>query len=505
MDKNYNLITEEDGTKRLEIFFDYQDEEGKEYKEEIKEYSTAEIFCRENIKPFIGIGKTGTGKSFFSVDLINSALKSFFNFPFFFTSTISSPENAYLRDFLPNEFIHNFDISFIASAFSYLTNYNDIITSSNSAGIINGLIQKYNLITPIENEYINKLKNIYESKMIQLIEAEDLKELTNGLSKEEIEYIRALKKNKKDLLKYLLNYDLEKIIFNIKAQPFRQFIQKLKDFRNKENELLLTFHKCVLFRNREKLEDNESDIINYFSAERCKGLFVFDDVTANLKSLDSDKNKKSYKNYADNGKITTDKGAIIAQDVLNNIFNTGRHLGLFIFLVHSIDTFKPDIIRLVSNIIFFSESSVNSCLEFKGQSPYKRYKDRIRKAQDILTEVNNKFQTYYKLIFFSDASDSPDKKSNFAVFRSSKIDKKINENEYNINIQTLYKMLKGSAFIEKEESNNSDDLISDIEAYYDEEDAEDEEDEEENNEEDEEDEEIFNISDSVNASSNLLD
>lgn len=460
MNKNFSTFKDENGITRMKITVNLEDKSGRRRTEEIAESTIEELFCKKNLKPFMGIGKTNSGKSFFSVDLFLSALRKQANFPFFFTSTISSDNNTYLREFIPSEFVHNFDIGYISTAFSYLKYFNNMVTRSNAPENIKMLVDKYGLIGDVERAYINKVKSIHHANMVNIIKITDLKKMTEKLPQSERDLI-IKQSDESETLKYLLEFDMSSIRLNRSLMTFADFIAKLKELNTVEDKALTYFYQAVLLKNKNILNPEDEEMVNNFNSDKANALFIFDDVTSSLATISKKKELIKWKNYMEGTEPSTPARELATQ-MFYDIFNEGRHHGLFIFLVHAIDTFDPTILRCASNFIFFSRDSIMSVAGFRGQSPFKEYIKDIETIQSVLDTVNSEFGSFYKLVFFADPTDCPNQNSHFAFFSSNKVEKKINPDECNESIKYIVNAInKASAANVLDTKNVDDDLFDD--------------------------------------------
>lgn len=443
MNKNFSTFKDEKGITRMKITVNLEDKSGRRRTEEIAESTIEELFCKKNIKPFMGIGKTNSGKSFFSVDLFLSSLRNQANFPFFFTSTISSDNNAYLREFIPSEFVHTFDIGYISTVFSYLRYFNNKVTRSNAPENIKMLVDKYGLIGDVEQAYINKVKSIHHANMVNIIKSADLKKMTEKLQPSERDLI-IKQSDESETLKHLLEFDMSSIRLNRSLMTFADFIAKLKDLDTYENKALTYFYQAVLLKNKNILSPEDEEMVDNFNSDKANALFIFDDVTSSLATISKKKELIKWKNYMEGTEPSTPARDLATQMFLD-IFNEGRHHGLFVFLVHAIDTFDASVLRCASNFIFFSKDSIASVAGFRGQSPFKDFIREIETIQSVLDTVNNEFGSFYKLVFFADPSDCPNPNSHFAFFSSNKIEKKITADECNESIKYILSTINKAA------------------------------------------------------------
>lgn len=435
MNKNFSTFKDEKGITRMKITVNIEDKSGRRRTEEIAESTIEELFCKKNLKPFMGIGKTNSGKSFFSVDLFLSSLRNQANFPFFFTSTISSDNNTYLREFIPSEFVHNFDIGYISTAFSYLRHFNNMVTRSNAPENIKMLVDKYNLIGDVEQAYINKMKSIHHTNMVNIIKNTDLKKMTEKLQSSERDLI-IKQSDESETLKYLLEFDMSSIRLNRSLITFADFITKLKELNSAEDKIITYFYQAVLLKNKNILSPEDEEMVNNFNSDKANALFIFDDVTSSLATISKKKDLIKWKNYVEGTEPST-PARDLATQMFFDVFNEGRHHGLFVFLVHAIDTFDASILRCASNFIFFNRDSIASVAGFRGQSPFKDYIRDIETIQSVLDTVNIEFGSFYKLVFFADATDCPNPNSHFAFFSSNKVEKKITADECNDSIKYI--------------------------------------------------------------------
>lgn len=375
----------------------------------INDYSIKEIFCRQNQQPYIGIGATGCGKSFMATDILNSCMCDNYNMPFYFTSTIESEENTYIRENIPKFIVHDFDTSIIHNSYEYCKFIIKKIGNINDKQSIKNIISKYNLINDQENIYREFIKNKYLNKKLEVLRNYNITDIIIGINERTSSYIKYYyeKEELDKIIKLILNYDINNLVLEKRANIFKKIYYILYNLDNEMENILYNFDKLIIFKNIDKIKQIDGSIsddlknINDYIPDKPKPVMIFDDVSSNLSSINTNSKTNKYKNYETNDEFIEKEKNIISKSILD-ILNTGRHFGLYIFLVHTMDIFSPEHRKAIKNLIIL-DNNIDVITKFRGTNIISKDDIPILEALSLeLKKVNMNFKTFYKIIYFAD-------------------------------------------------------------------------------------------------------